>query len=375
MLANPTSRETDLVAAAITWFEGRLPDSWVVERTRRSEPEQRNGAVASVDAFIELRSPNSVYTTLAVEARKAMEPRDVERLLPGLARSLRALAGFVPLLVVAPWLSPRTQALLASENINFLDLTGNALVKLDNPAVFIQSVGAARNPAPAARGRATIRGAKAARLVRLLADVRPPYGVSELAAAADLTAGYVSRLLDALDRDALVERGRRGVVDDVDVTGLLRAWAVGYDVFKRDVVSAFVAPKGANAALEQLAAVSTRTLVTGSFAAVRLAPVAAPSLLAVYCEDVNEAARALGLLPSDDGANVTLLRPFDDVVWARASVADDTGYAAPSQVAVDCLTGNGRMPAEGEALLEWMAEKQARWRAPSLSRLTVAQAS
>lgn len=375
MLANPDPQETDLVAAAIAWFEGRLPDSWVVERASRSEPEQRNGQVARVDAFIELRSPNSVYTTLAVEARQEMEPRDAERLLPGLARSLRALAGFVPLLVVAPWLSPRTQELLASENINFLDLTGNALVKLDNPAVFIQSVGAVRNPAPAARGRATIRGAKAARLVRLLADVRPPYGVSELAATADLTAGYVSRLLDALDRDALIERGRRGVVDDVDVTGLLRAWAVGYDVFKRDVVSAFVAPKGANTALEQLAAMSTRTLVTGSFAAVRLAPVAAPSLLAVYCEDVNEAARALGLLPADDGANVTLLRPFDGVVWARASIADDTGYAAPSQVAVDCLTGNGRMPAEGEALLEWMTSNETRWRAPSLSDLPVAQAS
>lgn len=375
MTANSPPRETDLVDAAISWFEERIPASWVVERARRSDPEQRNGAIASVDAFIELRSPNSVYTTLAVEARDAMEPRDVERLLPGLARSLRALAGYVPLLVVAPWLSPRTQQLLATESINFLDLTGNALVKLDNPAVFIQSVGASRNPAPAARGRATIRGAKAARLVRLLADVRPPYGVSELAAAANLTPGYVSRLLDGLDRDALIERGRRGVVDDVNVTGLLRAWAVGYDVFKRDVVSAFVAPKGANAALQQLEALSTRTLVTGSFAAVRLAPVAAPSLLAVYCEDVNEAARALGLLPADDGANVTLLRPFDDVVWARASAAEDIGYAAPSQVAVDCLTGNGRMPAEGEALLEWMASNETRWRAPSLSDLPAAQAS
>ena len=159
------------------------------------------------------------------------------------------------------------------------------------------------------------------------------------------------------------------------MSGLLRAWAVGYDVFKREVVSAFVAPKGANTALEQLAAMSTRTLVTGSFAAVRLAPVAAPSLLAVYCEDVNEAARALGLLPADDGANVTLLRPFDGVVWARASVADDIGYAAPSQVAVDCLTGNGRMPAEGEALLEWMTSNETRWRAASLSHLPVVQAS
>lgn len=374
MPANQARRETDLVGAAVSWLGERIPAGWVVERARRSEPEPRNGAITSVDAFIELRSPNSVYTTLAVEARDAMEPRDVERLLSGLARSLRALAGYVPLLVVAPWLSPRTQQLLAEESINFLDLTGNALVTLDNPAVFIQSAGASRNPAPAARGRATIRGAKAARLVRLLADVRPPYGVSELAAAADLTAGYVSRLLDALDRDALIERGRRGVVDDVDVTGLLRAWALGYDVFKREVVSAFVAPKGASAALEQLADVPTRTLVTGSFAAVRLAPVAAPSLLSVYCQDVNEAARALGLLPADNGANVTLLQPFDDVVWARASTEDRTGYAAPSQVVVDCLTGNGRMPAEGEALLEWMVANEERWRAPSLSQLTAALA-
>ena len=30
-------------------------------------------------------------------------------------------------------------------------------------------------------------------------------------------------------------------------------------------------------------------------------------------------------------------------------------YVAPSQAVVDCLTGTGRMPAEGEAVLEWMA--------------------
>jgi hypothetical protein len=65
--------------------------------------------------------------------------------------------------------------------------------------------------------------------------------VRELAAAAGLTAGYVSRLLDTLDRDALVQRGRRGVVEDVDVAALLRAWAARYDVFKSEAVSSFVA--------------------------------------------------------------------------------------------------------------------------------------
>lgn len=100
--------------------------------------------------------------------------------------------------------------------------------------------------------------------------------------------------------------------------------------------------------------------MTGSFAAVRLAAVAAPSLLAVYCDDVAATARELGLLPADEGANVALLRPFDDVVWARGSTADGVGYAAPSQIVVGCLSGNGRMPAEGNAVLGWMLDREDR---------------
>lgn len=368
MPANEIVRETTLVDVAVSWLAERMPSAWIVERATRTELDSGNGTTPRADALIALRAPNGVYTTLAVETRAQMEPRDVERLLPGLARSLRALAGFVSLLVVAPWLSERTQELLASENINYLDLTGNALLKLDNPAVFIQSQGARRNPNPPERGPASIRGAKAARLVRLLADVKPPYGVREVAAAAGLTAGYVSRLLDALDRDALVRRGRRGIVEDVDVLALLRAWAANYDVFKRDLVSSFVAGKGASEPLGRLATATTPTLVTGSFAAVRLAPVAAPSMLVVYCQDVAATADQLGLLPADEGANVSLLRPFDDVVWAGASTDDGVSYAAPSQVAVDCLTGNGRMPAEGEALLGWMADHEDQWRARELPR-------
>ena len=137
-----------------------------------------------------------------------------------------------PLLVVAPWLSKRTQELLAAEEINFIDLTGNARIELANPTVYISSSGAARNPAPSPAGRARVTGYKAARLVRLLADVRPPYGVRELAEAAKLAPGYVSRLLEALDREALVERPRRGQVEAVDVPGLLRRWAETYDVLE-----------------------------------------------------------------------------------------------------------------------------------------------
>ena len=257
--------------------------------------------------------------------------------------------------------------MLAARGINYLDLTGSSCFRLDEPTVCLRTDGAARDPEPAERSPASLRGAKAGRLVRVLADVRPPFGVRALSATANLAPGYVSRLLDSLDREALVTKDERGAVEDVDVPALIRRYAETYDTFKSNDRSLFIAKSGAAAALRQLRDVGQAAAVTGSFAAARIAPVAAPTLLAVYTRDVRRTARALKLLPASEGANVALLRPFDPVVWDRVVDDDGTTYVAPSQVALDCLAGNGRMPAEGEAVLSWLTENESTWRVPSLA--------
>lgn len=363
------AEKMDLVDEAIARLRVMLPAPWTIERSGRAVPADGSppGGVLA-NATIDLRAPNGTSTTFAVEAKQSFSPRDVELLSVGLSRTIRSIAGHIPILVVAPWLSARTRELLVRDNINFLDLTGNAFIKLENPALYVKADGATRNPQPAPRGRATVRGPKAARLIRLLVDVQPPYGVSEIAAVTGLAAGYVSRLLDALDREALIERARRGRVEEADIAGLLRRWAESYDIFNTNEASFFLAPSGAKEALTQLAG-ATQVAVTGSFAALRLAPVAAPALLIVYSGDIDTVAGELGLLPADEGANVVLLRAFDEVAWERGSEDSGVRYVAPSQAAVDCLTGNGRMPAEGEALIAWMTENEPRWRLPSIENL------
>ncbi len=303
---------------------------------------------------------------MIVEVRPSLTPRNIERLLGGMVRTLRALTPQIPILVVAPWLSPRSQELLAAESLNYLDLTGNALIRLDNPALFIETRGAAKDPNPVARNKTRGQGPKAARLIRLLADVQPPYGVRELATVAGLGPGYVSRVLGALDDDALIERSPRGGVESIDVPRLLRRWAQTYDVFRANTTSKFLAPGGANNMMTELKRIDARVAVTGSFAAVRLAPVAGPALAVAYAEDPTALAESLGLIPTDEGANVAFLVPFDTVVWERTTTEDGISYVAPSQAAVDCLSGNGRMPAEGDALVAWMTENEERWRLPSL---------
>jgi hypothetical protein len=236
---NTSNINNEMASDAVDWLRQRLPPKWVVEA------QETDGDVA-----IQIQGQNS-YATLALETRQAFGPRDVDRLLGRVGRRLRAMVPGIALLVVAPWLSPRTRALLEDEGVHYLDLTGNALIRLDNPAVFIRTDGSQRDPSPAPRGKARVRGPKAWRLVRCLADVTPPYGVRELAAATRLTPGYVSRLLDTLDDDALIARSRRGRVEDVELDGLIRRWAETYDVFASNETSTYLAARGAGEALRR----------------------------------------------------------------------------------------------------------------------------
>lgn len=369
MIANSPQKETPLTDQAVAWLQSRMPRGWSVEAADLQPGQDQLWA----DARINLEGPHGTMGTIIVEEKRSVSPRDVLSQLSPKVRSARSMGAHLPLLVIAPWLSERTQALLAEAEINYLDLTGNALLRIDNPPFFLQTTGARRNPAPAQRPSAKLRGAKASRMIRLLLDVVPPYGVAEIAEATGLNRGYVSRLLDALYREGLIEREPRGPVESVDVPALVRRWAEGYDVFRTNRAKGFIATAGLERLLRGLAedpGPGTLAAITGSFAASRLAPIASPALLFLYYDQPQLLADELNLLPAEEGANVMILKPFDPVVFDRTRIEDGLRYVAPSQVAVDCLGGNGRMPAEGEALLEWMAAKGSSWRLPSLADLS-----
>ena len=64
----------------------------------------------------------------------------------------------------------------------------------------------------------------------------------------------------------------------------------------------------------------------------------------------------------DAGANVMLIEPAHEEVFAGAVKREGVMFAAVSQVAADLLTSPGRGPAEGEALISWMQEMEEAWR-------------
>lgn len=148
---------------------------------------------------------------------------------------------------------------------------------------------------------------------------------------------------------------------ELDWEGVIQRWAEDYDVTSSNQVSTYLEPRGPTALPAKLEKASGYA-ATGSFATQRFSPVAPTRLASIYTDDVDALAKRLKLTPTDAGANVRLLAPYDTVVFERTSRRDGLVCVSPPQLAVDLLTGPGRDPAEAEELLTWMRRNPDEWR-------------
>jgi hypothetical protein len=365
-LDDRTLSAQQLLDQAVEQLRAMLPPDWQIAPAPSPAGDD---ASRRVDRVIEIHDSSGTYGRVPLEARTTVAPRDLDMIFGGRLSLLRQLDQFLQQpMIVAPWLSPRTRQLVTERGLNYLDLTGNVRFQLSRPPVLIRTDGAQHDPAPQPRSPLTLKGSQAGRLVRALVDIVPPYTPTQLASAAGVSLSYASRQLTELDRQALIERGPRSQVMARDWAGLLRRRAEHYGVFTTNTARGFIAGTGPRELLDQLDSTPQPIkALTGSFAAAEIAPIAAPGQLVLYVEDPGDTAARLGLLPADRGPDVILLKPYDPVVYDR--VRGDAGVrrVAVSQLALDCLTGNGRMPAEGEALLDWMTTTTD-WQVPDITQ-------
>jgi hypothetical protein len=131
-------------------------------------------------------------------------------------------------------------------------------------------------------------------LIRALCDFRPPFGLRELATRANVDAGYASRVVQTLVRDALVVRTARGPITSVDWSALLRRWAEDYSPLKQSRVSWYLAPRGLAPVIDTLKTLRGGYVVSGTWAANLYAPVAPARLLLCYADDVQKLAKTAG---------------------------------------------------------------------------------
>ena len=328
----------------------RLPTGWRATSRRRADP--------GANWILDVSAPDESSGAFFVEEKRNLDPRDVP---VAVLRPQKGAQGR-PLLLVAPFLSPRTRELLRDAGASYVDATGNIRLVLERPGLFIEARGSDKDPKSEPRPLRSLKGRAAGRVVRALCDLDPPYGVRELAEKASTSLGSVARVVGLLDREALVERDEAGRIERVRRPELIRRWTQDYGLQRSNQVMSCLAPRGLTAVLAGLRQRDGYS-ITGSLAASRRLASAPPRLATLYVEDLEGLARALDVRPTDAGANILLLRPYDPVVFERTWSKDGLVFAALSQVAADLLTSPGRGPSEGEELLRWMGEHVDGWKA------------
>jgi hypothetical protein len=246
--------------------------------------------------------------------------------------------------------------LLAQAGVSYADGTGNLRVVVESPAIFLEGVGADRDPDRTPRPLNSLKGAAAGRVVRALCEFPTPFGVRGLAEASKTPLGTVSRVVSFLETEALLARDEHKQVITVERPPLLRRWSKDYGVATSNAMQAYLEPRGLAALWPKLAGLP-RYAATGSIVGASIAPT---RLAMIYVDDPDEAAKTLELVPAEAGANVWLLQPFDEVVFERTrrkqirvgeSAINLVAVSLP-QTAVDLLTSPGRGPQEAEVLLE-----------------------
>ncbi|MFJ3673790.1 helix-turn-helix domain-containing protein [Streptomyces sp. NPDC090106] len=374
----PAQTSGEVIDQGIEALQGLLGEAWEV--SIEPQPPLPLHGDEGWDAVVRVLSRgDGIFTELLVDVRDHLTPKGVTQ-LGSTAALVRRLNRNSALMVFSPWISPKAQEELRRREIDFLDLTGNISLRISRPAVVIHTQGAVRAPAShrsAPSGKPLLTGPRAGRLIRLLADVKPPYRATELAEHSGLSLPYVSRLLDALEDQLLIGREGR-TVTSVHWQDLLRTRANHLDLMRQTNPQGLLAPNGVQQVLDQLVdrqgvIAEGRVLVTGSYAARPVAPVAVGGQLMLYVtpdkKHTRDVVQELHLLPVPEAADVLLLRAPDLGVLQRPRRYDRYFQVGLSQLVLDCLSGPGRMPAEGEKVLAFMEEERL-WRTDSLSLLS-----
>jgi hypothetical protein len=343
-----------------------------------AEPSNIAGPRSEVDRVVTLTDPMRNFSgPVLVEAKTDLTPKAITEILRPRVELMRRVTTDAAVLIITPWLSPRTRDVLDSLGYGYLDLTGNVSFRLNRPTVVIRMVGDQRAPQPAKAYARHLRGEKAGLLVRALVDVRPPYRASELAQATGLSLAYVTRLLDTMEAEALINRERR-LITSVDWRALLQARSQSYELLRTNPPVAMVPSDSIDQVLGRLRdrkdLLGAVVAITGPAAAAQVAPLTiGGNQLMIHVKDASDdviktLGRSLRLLPSQSSSGrVLLLRSAGTGPFIGRRWLEGVPYVGLSQLALDSLGGTGRMPAEGEAVVDFMAQNEAAWRLDDLA--------
>jgi hypothetical protein len=298
--------------------------------------------------------------TVVCEVKSTGQPRFVRDAINQLIRYAEH-TNFIPV-VAAPYLSEQSRQLCRDDSVGYFDFEGNALIAFDT--VYIERQ-VPSQPKSERRALRSLFKPKSTRILRvLLRKPERPWRVTELATAAEVSVGLVSKVGNALRNRDWAEQGDEGLILK-HPDGLLDAWVEDYEAPERKNERLYTHLHGGalNAALREV-------MAEPDFGRVVFASYSAAEWLAPYGRNPNHYLYAdaagldlirskLQLSVAEKGGNILVWIPSEDGVLADAvHPLPDVACTSPVQTYLDLMHSGDR----GREAAHHLREELLKWR-------------
>ncbi len=345
----------------------RLPEREVVSRvagilhllvpnlTVESEeinPQSLNETKPDIAAVLRY---NDFRKRVFIEVKSIGEPKMVEQAVTQLKRFSRSSPGSY-LMFAAPYLSKRARELCREEGIGYLDLEGNVFV--ESGPILVDRTGN-RERTLNKRNMRGIFAPKATRVIRELISRQPARArVTDLAKICDMSPAGVYFVIRSLEEKGYVSRDMDKSIILREPRQLLIDWASNWSLEKNTINRFFSFETDSNTLGEKIAKAAKKLDVkyalTGLAGASKVAPYVRYDDVWLYAKgDVEGLIKELDLRPVTSGANVVILRPYDDGVFSGARALGNVQVVSDVQLFVDLYS----YPARGREQAEMLMEK------------------
>lgn len=268
------------------------------------------------DILIELEHARKKYH-IVCEVKSNGQPRHVRNAIFQLKHFIRNFEKTAYPVIIAPYLSERSQDLCRADGCGYVDFVGN--VHLEFGSVYIDRK-TDKTPKNEQRSLRSIFKPKAANILRnLLNDPERRWRVADLSETANASAGHVSEVGQALREREWAAQSKNGLYL-TDPDGLLDAWSQEYEQPDGERVNLYTHLHGSaliNAIEELMADYPEPKIVFGSYTAADwLGPYARTGKTYLYADE-----RGLGALQQHlelqqplKGPNIEICVPNEDGV-------------------------------------------------------------
>ena len=291
--------------------------------------------------------------TLVVEVSSLGQPRQIRAAVTRLNEIHREMPAAHPI-AAAVYIGPQSARILRSNNLGFVDLSGNCYLAFEN--VLIEKEGK-RNVRPSTRPLRSLFAPRATRVVRvLLVEPGRAWRLEELGKAAAVSLGHSHNVVKRLEELAWAERDADQRIRLSKPADLLEAWCESY-TYRANEITSYLAPERVTRKfMGEVARIAAgegrRYAFTLNAGAALLVPSLRLPTMHCYLEgDPGPVARTLGLRPAAEAdAALHFLGPYDPGVLHAAFEKGGLKVVCLPQLYVDLMHYERRGPEQAEHL-------------------------